>query len=231
MSPRTVVALVAALLVLAGCAPCLQGDGVATVVDRSPDAFSALEVSGPIAVEVDVTPGAAPGLRLSGDQNLVSLVGWSVAGQTLRLDARGLDPVVPLRVVLRAGALDGVASTDGAQVTVRRLSGARLSLKASSSARLQALAVDCDTLVLDARTRGRVEADGRARVVDAWASDESAVAAERVQARIARVLADRLSAIHVFASEAVTGRALRSSEVRVHGAPPRADVERDAART
>jgi hypothetical protein len=219
------------MLVFAACAPRLQGDGVATVVDRSLDAFTALEVAGPISVEVDVTPGATPGMHLQGDENLVSLVGWNIAGDTLRIDARGLDPLVPLHVVLHAGALDDVTSTDGARVTVNRLSGSRLSLKASSSGRVHALSVECDTLVLDARTNARVEASGSARLVDAWASDESDVVALNVRARIARVLADHLSAIHVFASEAVSGRALGSSEVRVHGAPPASDVDRDAART
>jgi hypothetical protein len=225
------LALATSLSLLAACAPRLQGDGVATVVDRSLDAFTALEVAGPIAVEVDVAPGATPGMHLQGDENLVALVGWSVVGDTLRIDARGLDPLVPLRLALHVGALDDVSSSDGARVTVNRLSGARLSLKASSSGRVHALAVDCDTLVLDARGNARVEAAGTARLVDAWASDESDVVALSVRARVARVLADHLSAIHVYASDAVSGRALRSSEVRVHGEPAASDVERDAART
>ncbi|MEW5740643.1 MAG: DUF2807 domain-containing protein [Myxococcota bacterium] len=213
------------LFLVAGCAPRLQGDGVATVVERRLDAFSTLEVSGPIAVEVEVDPKAVPGMHLEGDENLVSHVSWDLAGGALRIDAQGLSPVVPLRLTLRTTALGDVSSFAGASVTVQKLKGGRVALRASSSARLHAWDVDCDALVLEARGGSRVEAQGRARVVDASASDESDVVALAVDARVATVLAEHLSTIHVSAREHVEGHAFGSSEVRVHGAPSRTDIE------
>lgn len=230
MAPRA-LSLACSLLLLAGCAPKLQGDGVATVVERSLDGFNALDVAGPIAVEVRVDEKAAPGMHLEGDENLVSLVGWTLIDGTLHLDARGLSPVVPLRLTLVAHSLDVVASTDGAYVTVTKVSGARVTLKASSSARLHALEVDCDTLVLDARQGARLEAAGTARSVEASASDGSTVVASSLKAKVAWAFADTLSTVHVYASELVRGRAFRSSEVRVHGRPARNDVQGSLAST
>lgn len=224
MSPRT-LALAASLAVLAGCAPRLQGDGVATVVERAVPAFAALEVRGPIEVEVQVTPGATPSMHLEGDENLVSLVGWLTVGDALQVDARGLSPAVPLRMRLVTPALGEVASADGAHVFVTGAAGGRVSLKASAAGRLHAQALDCDALLLDARSGARVEAAGTARLVEAHASESSDVVAVKVRARVAWVLADSLSTIHVHASEAVRGRALRASQVRVHGAPALDDVE------
>lgn len=219
------------LLFFAACAPKLQGDGVVTVVERDLGAFTALDVAGPIAVEVRVDPRATPGMHLEGDENLVSLVGWSVIDGTLRLDARGLSPVTPLRLTLTAGALDDITSTDGAYVTVAKVTGARVSLKARSSARLHALEVDCDALVLDAQASARVEAAGTARFVDVRASDASTVVASSLKAKVAWAFADTLSTVHVYATELVRGRAFRSSEVRVHGSPAQHDVQGSLAAT
>lgn len=213
------------LLLFAGCAPKLQGDGVATVMDRELGAFTALEVSGPIAVEVRIDPEATPAMHLTGDENLVSLVGWNVIGRTLHLDARGLSPVTPLRLTLTAASLDDITSTDGAYVTVAKVSGARVSLKAASSGRLHAFDVDCDTLVLDAQASARLEAAGAARFVDVRASSSSTVVASNLKAKVAWVFADTLSTVHVYATELVRGRAFRSSEVRVHGSPAQHDVQ------
>lgn len=219
------------LLLLAACAPKLQGDGVATVVERDLGAFTALEVAGPIAVDVHVDPQAAPGMHLEGDENLVSLVGWSIIDGTLHLDARGLSPVTPMRLRLSARSLDDITSTDGAYVTVAKVSGARVSLKASSSSRLHALHVDCDALVLDAQANARVEAAGTARFVDVRASDTSTVVASSLKAKVAWAFADTLSTVHVYATELVRGRAFRSSEVRVHGSPAKHDVQGSLAAT
>lgn len=219
------------LLLLAACAPKLQGDGVVTVVERDLGAFTALEVAGPIAVDVHVDPQAAPGMHLEGDENLVSLVGWNIIDGTLHLDARGLSPVTPLRLMLTARALDDITSTDGAYVTVAKVSGARVSLKASSSARLHALHVDCDALVLDAQANARVEAAGTARFVDVRASGASTVVASSLKAKVAWAFADTLSTVHVYATELVRGRAFRSSEVRVHGSPASNDVQGSLAAT
>ncbi|MEW6433193.1 MAG: DUF2807 domain-containing protein [Myxococcota bacterium] len=230
MAPRA-LGLAYSLLLFAGCAPKLQGDGVATVVERSLESFNALDVAGPIAVEVRVDEKAAPGMHLEGDENLVRLVGWTQVDGTLHLDARGLTPVVPLRLSLVARSLDSVVSSDGAHLTVTKVSGARVTLKAASSARLHALEVDCDALVLDARQGARLEAAGRARLVEASASDGSTVVASSLEAKVAWAFADALSAVHVSASELVRGRALRSSEVRVHGRPARNEVRGSLAST
>ncbi|GMU60085.1 MAG: hypothetical protein AMXMBFR34_18480 [Myxococcaceae bacterium] len=213
------------LLVVSGCAPRLQGDGVATVVERKLDAFATLEVAGPIAVEVEVDPHASPGMHLEADENLVSHVSWDLAGGALRIDAEGLSPVVPLRLKLRTTYLGDVSSSAGASVMVQKLKGARVALRAKDSSRLHAYAVDCDALVLEARGSSRVEASGQARVVEATAGEESAVVALAVDAKVALVLAEQLSTIHVSAREQVSGHAFGSSEVRVHGAPARTDIE------
>src|ERR1035438_9884001 len=74
--------VVSALSVAAGCAgsfpinmaPTIQGSGVAKEETRLVEAFHALEAGNALQVTVTVTKGAKPGLKISGDDNLVPLV-------------------------------------------------------------------------------------------------------------------------------------------------------------
>ena len=92
----------ATLLALAGCAvivvpddgsvhyqsawgsnPLVQGNGQSIVEQRTVGSYSALDINGPVQVEVRV--GSAPSLQVEGESNLLPLVRTEGSGSTLRV--------------------------------------------------------------------------------------------------------------------------------------------------
>jgi hypothetical protein len=143
----------ACLLALSGCAIIVSGnDDVqvksvfssdATVGDgrlaherRSAGSVSAIDVSGPL--EVNVRVGPAPSLELDADSNLLPLIRTEVTGGTLRMWVEGnVRSNNSLRVTYTVPTLTQARASGSGRLTISELNGAPLDFSKSGSGSVQ----------------------------------------------------------------------------------------------
>ncbi len=180
------IAAITAVSVLAGCAvivvpdggdggmqvhsawggSAVQGNGQSQSETRSVAALDAVDVSGPMVVELRA--GQAAALQLEGDSNLLPLVRTDASGGTLRIWIEGnVRASQPLRVVYSTPVLRSVQSNGSGQMTISGLQGAPLELALNGS---RAVRVSGQVSRLDARLNG-------SGGLDASALDSGATAA------------------------------------------------------
>lgn len=142
---RTIVAL-CSILAFSGCAiiiapdgndtrfesswssNAIKGNGDLQLDKRQVNGASALNVSGPMQVEVRV--GGAAGLEISGDSNLLNLVQTQVNGDTQKIwiDEK-FNSSNPIRVVYTVPALTEVTSNGSGRMMISGLNGGNLAVK------------------------------------------------------------------------------------------------------
>ncbi len=151
------------------------GNGQLTTERRTLDgAITELQVSGPIAVDVQVGPAAS--LEVTADGNLLPLLRSEVSGGTLKLGVNGsFRTEHDIRARLTVPSLRDLRASGSGQVVVQGLQGgdftlrssgsrsvqlagtvARLDLLLSGSSRINAQALDADSVKLDASGSSRV---------------------------------------------------------------------------
>jgi hypothetical protein len=142
----------ACLLALSGCAIIVANDDVqvksvfssdATVGDgrlaherRAAGSVSAIDVSGPL--EVNVRVGPAPSLEIDADSNLLPLIRTEVTGGTLRMWVEGnVRSNNSLRVTYTLPTLTQARASGSGRVTISELNGAPLDFSKSGSGSVQ----------------------------------------------------------------------------------------------
>jgi len=110
----------------------VKGDGQTTAEKRQVGSATALDISGPLTVDVRV--GQAPSLEVEGDGNLLPMLRTEVNGDTLRVWVEGnVRPTNGLRVRYTTTQLQRVDSSGSGRLVIQGLNGAPLWLKASGS--------------------------------------------------------------------------------------------------
>lgn len=106
----------------------IKGNGDLQLDKRQVSGVTALNVSGPMQVEVRV--GSAAGLEISGDSNLLSLVQTQVNGDTQKIwiDEK-FNSNNPIRVVYTVPALTEVTSNGSGRMMVSGLNGGSFAVK------------------------------------------------------------------------------------------------------
>jgi hypothetical protein len=108
------------------------GDGRLAYENRAAGSVGALEVSGPL--EVNVRVGAAPSLNVEADSNLLPLIHTEVSGGTLRMWIEGsVRSNNSLRVNYTVPSLSQVQASGSGRLTISELNGAPLAFIQSGS--------------------------------------------------------------------------------------------------
>jgi hypothetical protein len=139
----------ACLLALSGCAiivngnddvqvktvfssDAVVGDGRLAHESRSAGSVSAIDVGGPL--EVNVRVGPAPSLEIDADSNLLPLIRTEVVGGTLRMWVEGnVRSNNSLRVTYTVPALTQARASGSGRLTISELNGAPLDFSKSGS--------------------------------------------------------------------------------------------------
>ena len=118
----------------------VKGNGEVTTDKRPVNGLTALNISGPLQVEVRV--GGAAALEIVGDSNLISLVQSQVSGdsQKIWIDDK-FTSTNPIRVIYTVPVLQEVNSSGSGRLMVNGLNGGTFNLKNNGSR----------TVVLDGR--------------------------------------------------------------------------------
>lgn len=218
---------VAGLLVLSGCAiivvpedgsvryegafssSAIQGNGATAVENRPVAALSALDVSGPLRVEVRV--GAAPSLRVEGDSNLLPLVRSDSSSGALRLwvDGKISGSDMP-RVIYTTPALSQLSASGSGRLAVSGLNGGSFSLDQNGSRSVE-LSGRVDRLDLRQSGSGSVQASA----LSSGSTKASLTGSGRLDLGQARGDSLELD-VHGSGSARASG-AVRSATVRLYG--------------
>ncbi|TFW28477.1 DUF2807 domain-containing protein [Massilia arenosa] len=110
----------------------VKGNGTVTLERRQIAALPALDVSGPIAVEVRV--GEQPSLEIEADSNLQSMIRTEANGDTLRIWQDGrVWGYSTMKVRYTVPRLDRVHSSGSGALTINGLNGGALALDSNGS--------------------------------------------------------------------------------------------------
>jgi Putative auto-transporter adhesin, head GIN domain len=231
---------VLALSIAPGCtqvlrlaSPAIEGSGVAKEETRPVEAFHAVEAGNALQVTVAVTQGAKPGLKLSGDDNLVPLVESLVRDGTLVLRFKGDSNIrtkLPLTAEIVTAELDRVDASGAADVKVSAGPKVdRFTAEASGAARLSVNGLDTPTAVASATGASRVVLVGTAASLDVDAAGASQVEAEKLTVDDAKVSISGASGVALRASKSVAGDVSGASHLDLHGQPDKNSVSTSGA--
>ncbi len=133
-----IVGLTLICLALAGCRHHgVRGSGVEKSEERSLDNFTAVDISG--TFDVTIRCGEQPGVRVTADDNLLSLIRTEVRHSTLHIfPAKELDPRTHLRMEVGAPSLSDVSVSGVATIDIKNVEGERLSLNVNGAASIAA---------------------------------------------------------------------------------------------
>jgi len=213
--------------------PAISGSGVSKEETRSVDAFHAVEAGNALEVNIVVTSGAKPSLKISGDDNLVPLVESVIRDGTLTLrleDNTSISPKLPLRAEVVTGTLEEVNSSGAATVKVKGGTTVdRFKASASGASRLNVEGLESSQAVASAAGACHVVLSGSAASLKVEASGASQVKAEALNVENAQVSISGASGVELRATKSVSGDVSGASHLDLSGSPARNTVSTSGA--
>ena len=186
-----------------------------------------------LEVNVLVNSGAKPGVKISGDDNLVPLIESVVRDGRLILrlnDNSSISPKLPLVAEVVAGELDGVEVSGAAIAKVK--GGAkvnRFSASASGAAQVSVEGLESPQVVARASGASHVVLSGSVASLKVDASGASQVKAEALQVEDAQVSISGASGVALRANKSVAGDVSGASRLEIHGSPAKNTVTTSGA--
>jgi hypothetical protein len=232
--------VVSALSVAAGCkgsftlgTPALQGSGVAKDETRPVEAFHALEAENALQVNLVVTQGAKPSLKISGDDNLVPLVESVVRDGKLILGMKedtNIRTKLPLLAEVVTDQLDQVQASGATNVKVTGGSKVeQFTAEASGAARLSVAGLQTPKAIATAAGASHIVLAGTAESLKIDASGAGQVKAEDLKVDDADVSISGASTVDLRASKSVTGDVSGAAQLNLHGRPAKKTVSTSGA--
>lgn len=220
MTGRTRESLTLSLLaLLCACGPAVAGSGRAAEDQRTVGAWRTLSVAS--GVHATVTRGA-PGVTLSGDDNLLPLVETVVEGTTLHVrlrDQASAWPKLTLAAQVSGEVLEGVAASGSSTVdgSATPTGSNPFRVDASGSSRVTLSAVDASAVRVTASGASNVVVAGRADTLDAFASGSSNIVARELPVDRAQVDGSGASSLELTVRSRVDGSLSGSSRLTLRG--------------
>ncbi len=122
----------------------VQGSGVAASEVRQVAEFAQVQLTGSVAVEVEVGPTAS--VRVEADDNIVPLITTAVVGSTLKIaTSRGFSTDQPVKVTVSVPRLLGVEHSGSGSIYVHGIDSEQFAVKLQGSGSIR-LAGRTDTL-------------------------------------------------------------------------------------
>jgi hypothetical protein len=227
--------VLSAIGIAAGCQgnfligpPPIAGSGVSKEETRPVDAFHSLEAGNALQVNVTVTPGAKPSLKISGDDNLVPFVESVIRDGRLILRIKpnsSISPKVPLLAEVVASELDEVEASGAASITMKGSAKVnRFTASASGASHVSVEGVDSSQVVVSATGASQVVLAGSAASMKVKATGASQVKAQAFQVEGADVSISGASGVALRASKSVDGDVSGASQLEFYGSPARQTV-------
>ena len=208
--------------------PPIAGSGVSKQETRAVDAFHALEAGNAVQMNVTVTPGAKPSVKISGDDNLLPFFESLVRDGKLIIrlkDNSRISTKLPLLAEVVVGEIDGVEATEAASVKVKGVVKVnRLSARASGAAQVSVEGVESSQAAASATGASKVTLSGSAASLKVDASGASQVKAQALTAEDAHVSISGASSVVLTANKSVAGDLSGALQLELHGRPAKKTV-------
>jgi hypothetical protein len=198
------------VVVVAAFAGCgwggVKGSGKAAREVRTVGAFTAVEVSSALRVEISIA--AEPRVEITGDDNLLPLITVELGKHGLEIRSRqGLQPSVPLVVHIKAPQLRSITASGASTVTVHDVRADALSVEVSGASTL----------------RG----DGSVHQLTAEVSGAADLALDLLPAERATVHVASAGSATINVSQALEAHVSGAAKLTYSGNPP--DVKKDVS--
>jgi Putative auto-transporter adhesin, head GIN domain len=214
--------------------PAIVGSGVSKEESRPVDAFHALDAGSTLQVNVSVTPGEKPSLKITGDDNLVPLIESVVSDGTLILrlkDNSSISPKLPLLAEVVVSELGGVEASGAASVKIKGVVKA-YSFRASASGAAQVSVEGVEALeeaAASAEGASQVVLTGYSAILKVAASGASQVKAEGLKVEEAHVSISGASGVELRVNKSVAGDVSGASHLDLYGSPAKQSVTTSGA--
>jgi Putative auto-transporter adhesin, head GIN domain len=227
--------VLSAIGIAAGChgnfligPPPIAGSGVSKEETRAVDAFHAIEAGNALQVNVSVTRGAKPSVKISGDDNLVPFVESVIRDGRLVLRIKPNSSIrtkLPLLADVVASELDGVEASGAASITMKGGEKVnRFIASASGAAQVSVEGVDSPQAVVSAAGASHVVLAGSAASMKVEATGASQVKAQALQVEDADVSISGASSVALRAKKSVGGDVSGASQLDLYGSPAMQNV-------
>ncbi|HET9581367.1 MAG TPA: head GIN domain-containing protein [Gemmatimonadota bacterium] len=195
----------------------VRGTGHRIAQTRDVPEFDRVSVSGDF--EVRIVAGAAPGVRLEGDDNLLPLLETEVDGGTLRiLPQRSLRPVERVLIEIETPRLAGVEASGSSNVRVTGIRSTAFDASVSGSGSVHAEG-SFGHLTTSVSGSGNVLGRGEAETITVRVSGSGDVDLLAVRARSAEVDGSGSGDVAVHVTERLDVSLSGSGDVRYAGSP------------
>ncbi|WP_020652360.1 head GIN domain-containing protein [Massilia niastensis] len=240
------IALSYSMLRANGVSAAAEGRQVASETRELPPGVNAVELNGPI--DLNVRYGATPSLRVRGEQRLLGNVEVGADGSVLHVGIRGivLRHRKPLEVELVLPALTGITVDGSGDSKVNGFSGERIDVRLDGSGSLKFngrfrklkaslngsgdLDVNAGAAVDEVEAElmgsGRMTVVGTTRELDAEASGSGELDARHLRAQRVSVTQTGSGSSTVQARSSVAAAVSGSGDIEVHGNPDERSVSR-----
>jgi Putative auto-transporter adhesin, head GIN domain len=213
--------------------PPIAGSGVSKEETRAVDAFHSLEVDDALQVTVTVTAGVKPGVKISGDDNLVPFIQSFVEDGklVLRLEAdSSIRPKLPLRADVVADELDEVKASGAARVEMKGAEKVdRFTADVSGAAQVSVEGVESSQATASVSGASRIMLSGSAASLKVDASGAGQIKAQSFAVEDADVSISGASSVTLRATKSITGDVSGASQLEVHGSPVKQTVSTSGA--
>lgn len=181
-----------------GSSETIIGNGKLTSVNRTCERFNSIQLNG--AVDVAYKPGNQCDIKISGDENIVSLIKTSVQARQLQISSEG-----------------SYSTKNRIVVTCESPNVDAVFIKGSGDAILEN--IDTQKLCLRVRGSGDIEADGKVDYLEANVEGSGDIDCSELIANDALLNANGSGDIKAFCSNSVVAITNGSGDIRVKGRP------------
>ncbi|MGE5430252.1 MAG: head GIN domain-containing protein [Syntrophomonadaceae bacterium] len=113
----------------------VRGSGISKEENRSISDFNAVNIGG--AYEVDINCGAAPGVTIDAESNILPLIKSEISGNTLHIyNTKSINPRKKIKIKITVADLDEVETSGASNITVENINNDRIKLDASGAGKI-----------------------------------------------------------------------------------------------
>lgn len=220
--------LVTLLLLIVGTTVCwsftdqkkINGSGKVVTENRTAGTFDKIHVAR--SVDLFLTQGNTPSIRVEADDNLISLIQTKVEGSTLIIrlpnDIR-LGTYEKMNVYVTTAMLTELEATTSADIEGQGTWNVKdIEISASTSADIE-LNINANKINAKASTSGDIELKGKAEVLTATASTSGDIKAKELVAQKVSATASTSGDISVYAEKEISYSASTSGDISYRGNP------------
>lgn len=221
--------LLVPLVASSGCFAAVTGSGVKLTEARKIAAFSKIDVSDGVRLEVSRSSAGAS-ISVEGDDNIVPLYVTEVVGDELRIHRatkEWLRPRVPVVVKVSTPTLTALEASGGVEV-VLGVAGPSLALELSGGVELEAKGLELDALSIDASGGAELALSGHVRKARVELSGGVSMKSGQLEVGDLTLDASGGCDVDVGVKESIVAEASGGVGITVHGRPAKSKVHTSA---